>query len=367
MVAVNEVVVSPAGLAQAVKALFLQAGSHAREAAQVADQLVGANLAGHDSHGVGMAPRYIEVLKAGELRLNATPRVVLDAGAISVLDADVGLGQAAGHEAMRLAIAKAKKHGLSLTGLRNSHHLGRIGHWAEQCCDAGLISLHFVNVISKAVVAPFGGRDARLVTNPMAIGVPRSQAPSLVLDFATSKLAVGKVRVALNSGKTLPPGVLLDAAGEPTQDPAQLFVSPNGALLPFGDHKGSGLALMCEILGAAQIGGPVMTEDPTRRRIINNPLTIAIDPAFFAEHGALDEQITQLIDWVRASPPADPASGVQVAGEPETAMRRERAAGIPIDLQTWKQLEDAAALVGMSKETWRSHAGLDAPLPGEPP
>ncbi|MEO5698358.1 MAG: malate/lactate/ureidoglycolate dehydrogenase, partial [Burkholderiaceae bacterium] len=301
----SDVVVTPEALSRAVQALFLRAGSNAVEAALVADQLVGANLSGHDSHGVGMVPRYVEVLRAGELQLNAHPKAVLEAGAICVLDAGFGLGQTAGHDAMRVAIAAAKKHGLSLTGLRNSHHLGRIGHWAEQCAREDVISLHFVNVISNPVVAPFGGRDARLVTNPIAIGVPRASGEPLVLDFATSKLAVGKVRVALNIGKSLPPDVLLDAAGAPTLDPAALFTAPNGALLPFGDHKGSGLALMCEILGAALIGGPVMHQSPTSRRIVNNMLTIAIDPGFFDRQGAFDTAITQLIDWVRASPPAD--------------------------------------------------------------
>ncbi len=356
----NDVVVTPEALSQAVQALFRQAGSSAAEAVLVADQLVGANLSGHDSHGVGMVPRYIEVLRAGELKLNAHPTAVLEAGAICVLDAGLGLGQTAGHDAMLIAIAAAKTHGLSLTGLRNSHHLGRIGHWAEQCAREDVISLHFVNVVSNPVVAPFGGRDARLVTNPIAIGVPRANGKPLVLDFATSKLAVGKVRVALNTGKTLPSDVLLDAAGAPTRDPAALFTAPNGALLPFGDHKGSGLALMCEILGAALIGGPVMHQSTTSRCIINNMLTIAIDPAFFAQHGAFDTSITQLIDWVRASPPVDPATGVLVAGEPEAAARRERAAGITIDAQTWRQLEDAAVQVGMPPEDWRRHAGLPA-------
>ena len=345
-----DVIVSPHALSQAVQALFRQAGSHATEARLVADQLVGANLAGHDSHGVGMIPRYVEVLMAGGLHLNRTPDTVLDAGAITVLDGGMGLGQVAAFEAMRVAISKAGQHGLSLTGLRHSHHIGRIGHWAEQACAAGLVSLHFVNVISEPMVAPFGGSDARLVTNPVAIGVPRADADPLVLDFATSKLAVGKVRVALNTGHTLPPDVLLDARGQPTLDPADLFATPHGALLPFGDHKGSGLALMCEILGSALFGGPAMHAVPVGRQIVNNMLTIVIDPAVFEPQGRLDAQIDALLAWVRASPAADAAAPVQVAGEPEVRWRRLRARGIPIDPQTWQQLGDAARQVGLA--TW---------------
>ena len=357
-----DVILPPAALAKAIVALFRQAGSSETEARLVADQLVGANLAGHDSHGVGMVPLYVDVLMAGELQLNRVPDTVLDHGALTVLDAGVGLGQVAGQAAMQVAIDKARTHGISLTGLRNSHHIGRIGHWAEMACAAGMVSIHFVNVIAHPVVAPFGGSDARLVTNPIAIGVPRPRAEPLVLDFATSKLAVGKIRVALNTGKTLPPQVLLDAAGHPTRDPAALFDEPRGALLPFGDHKGSGLALMCEILGSALFGGPVMHGKPGRVRVINNMGTIVIDPAPLSAAGTLDAQIAQLLDWVRASPAGEPTEGaprgVQVAGEPETRARRARADGIPVDAETWRQLVAAAARVGLSANDWARAAGL---------
>jgi uncharacterized oxidoreductase len=352
------VTVAPPALVRAVQALFEQAGSDREEARLVAEQLVGANLAGHDSHGVGMVPAYVEILRAGELHLNRRPETVMSAGAITVLDGGMGLGQVAAHEAMRVAIAAARQHGLSLTGLRHSHHIGRIGHWAEQACAAGLVSLHFVNVISNPWVAPFGGTEARLATNPVAIGVPRQGADPLVLDFATSKYAVGKVRVALNTGQALPPDVLLDAHGRPTQDPAALFAMPHGALLPFGEHKGAGLALMCEILGSALFGGPVLTEVPTRRRIVNNMLTIAIDPSVFGRGAELDRQIDALVAWVRSARPADGAGGVLVAGEPEARARRERAGGIPVDVETWRQLTVAAGQVGIDAGTWARHAGL---------
>ena len=352
------VTVAPEALSSAVQALFRQAGSDATEARLVAEQLVGANLAGHDSLGVGMVPIYIDILQAGELHLNRHPQTVLQAGAMTVLDAGMGLGQVAAFEAMEVAIAQARRHGLSLTGLRNSHHIGRIGHWAEQCCGAGLVSLHFVNVISAPWVAPFGGTDARLATNPIAIGVPRPGAEPLLLDFATSKIAVGKARVALNRGDALPPDALLDAVGRPSRDPAALFAEPRGALLAFGEHKGSGLALMCEILGSALFGGPVMQGPPTRRCIVNNMLTIAIDPARLGDLGTLDAEIARLLDWVRAAPPVDPAVGVQVAGEPEMRARRQRAGGIAIDAQTWHQLSDAAARVGLDAATWKRRTGL---------
>jgi uncharacterized oxidoreductase len=346
--------IDPGRLAHAVQTLFRHAGSDDDEARLVAEQLVGANLAGHDSHGVGMVPRYVEVLKAGDLHLNRRPETVLQAGALTVLDAGLGLGQVAGFEAMKVAIAQARAHGVALTGLRMSHHLGRIGHWAEQACAAGLVSLHFVNVVSQPMVAPWGGSDARLVTNPVAIGVPRPGRDPLLLDFATSKLAVGKVRVAMNSGHTLPPGVLVGPDGASTSDPARLFEPPLAALMPFGDHKGSGLALMCELLGAALIGGPVLHAPPTSRRIVNNMLTITIDPARLAPAGAFDVEVDRLLAWVRASPPAQGVDAVIVAGEAESRARRERATGIAIDATTWQQLAAAAAQVGLGAAAWEA-------------
>ena len=347
-----EITIHPDRLLHAVQALFRQAGSQDGEAGLVARQLVGANLAGHDSHGVGMVPRYVEVLLAGDLYLNRRPEVVLQAGALTVLDGGLGLGQVAGFEAMQVAIEQARQHGVALTGLRNSHHLGRIGHWAEQACAAGLVSLHFVNVVSQPMVAPWGGSDARLVTNPVAIGVPRPGQPPLLLDFATSQQAVGKVRVAFNSGRSLPPGVLVGADGAPATDPARLFEPPLAALLPFGDHKGSGLALMCEVLGAALIGGPVLHAPPNSRRIVNNMLTITIDPAQLGTGSSLETEIDRLLAWVRASPPARGFSGIDVAGEAETRARSARAQGIAIDLTTWQQLADAAAAVGLDGASW---------------
>lgn len=362
--ATHSVSVRPEQLDAAVQALFLAAGSKEDEARLVAAQLVGANLAGHDSHGVGMVPRYVEVLGLGELHLNRRPEAVVDSGAIVVLDAGMGLGQVAGQVAMEVAIERARRHGIALVGLRNSHHLGRIGHWAEQCAAGGVVSLHFVNVISEPMVAAHGGRDARLVTNPIAIGVPMiaagaeaggdqaAAASPLVLDFATSRWAVGKVRVALNKGEALPPGVLLATDGTPAIDPAALFARPGGALLPFGEHKGSGLALMCELLGAALIGGPAMHGQATTRRIVNNMLTIAIDPGQVDPAGGLAAQARAVVDWVHASPPAEAGLPVMVAGEPERRARAARRDGIPIDAQTWQQLHAAADAVGLGAQAW---------------
>src|SRR5258706_5588901 len=179
---------------------------------------------------------------------------------------------------MEPALERAARRGVAVVGLQNSHHIGRIGHWAEQCVAAGYISMHYVNVISEPVVAPFGGRDARLVTNPFCVGVPVPGKDPILLDFATSRIAMAKVRVAMNRGEQLKPDTLLNHHGDPTTDPTTLFAEPHGAILPFGEHKGYGLAVICEILGGALSGGLTLHVKPASRQIINNMLSIVIDP-----------------------------------------------------------------------------------------
>lgn len=353
------VTVVAAALKAVVRAVVERAGSSEREARLVAEQLVEANLTGHDSHGVGMLPRYVEALGEGGLRTNQRLRVVNDAGALLMLDGNAGFGQVMAHDAMVLGIERAAQHGVAVLGLANSHHIGRIGHWAEQCVAAGLVSIHFVNVISKPVVAPFGGRDARFVTNPFCVGIPMPNGEPILLDFATSRIAMGKVRVALNKGEQVKPDTLLDAQGEPTTDPAALFATPSGAILTFGEHKGYGLAVVCEILGGALAGGHALHGRPTSRAIINNMLTFIVDPRRLGTAERLASEAMAFADWVRTSPPMHGVDRVRLAGEPERETRRERlASGIPIDATTWSQIIEAAAQLGLQRAAIQGLAGL---------
>ena len=344
------VTVAPARLRDAVQVIVGRGGSSEREAGLVAAQLVEANLTGHDSHGVGMLPRYVEALAEGGLRVDRQLSVVTDAGALLMLDGNAGYGQVMAFDAMRLGIERAAEHGVAVVGLANSHHIGRIGHWAEQCVAEGLVSIHFVNVISRPVVAPFGGRDARFVTNPFCVGIPVPRGEPILLDFATSRIAMGKVRVAFNKGEPVKPDTLLDANGEPTDDPGALFAEPGGAILPFGEHKGYGLAVVCEILGGALAGGSTLHGRPTRRSIINNMLTFIVDPRRLGTAERLAREAMAFADWVRASPPMAGVDRVRLAGDPEREWRRLRAAAIPIDTTTWEQIVAAAAQLGLAPD-----------------
>jgi uncharacterized oxidoreductase len=339
------VLVAPEALVAWGVEVFVALGCTPREASQVARGLVQANLYGHDSHGIGLVPQYVENVRAGHAVPGREPRVVVDAGAVVSLDGGKGFGQSIGERAMAIAIERARTHGCSVVGLSNTHHLGRIGQWGEQCALAGLVSVHFVNVRSRPLVAPWGGTDARVSTNPFCVAVPNSPHP-VVLDYATAAVALGKTRVAVDEGRAMHDGLLLDAAGQPTTDPRVMWEAPFGAILPFGEHKGWALSLMCEIVGGALSGGHAQ-DGGTRHPMLNNMTTFVADPARLGTAEALPREIAALAAWVRASPPAPGADPVSLPGEPERRMAQRRRDAIPLPPRTHAQLAGAAASLGL--------------------
>jgi uncharacterized oxidoreductase len=333
--------------------VFRALGSTDIEASQVARGLVLANLYGHDSHGIGLVPNYVENVRGGHAVPSRKPRIVTDAGSIVALDGDGGFGQVNGEAAMNLVIERVARHGSAVVGLANTHHLGRIGQWGEQCAAAGLVSVHFVNVRSRPIVAPWNGTDARVSTNPFCVAVPHQPHP-LVLDYATAAVALGKTRVAVDEGKPMADGMLLDHRGRPTNDPSVMFRDrERGAILPFAQHKGWALSVMCELLGGALTGGHVQDGVHTIP-FRNNMLTLAFDPARLGTATALGEEIERLAAWVRASPPGVTGEGVSLPGEPErrTASRRS-VEGIPMPLATLDALARTADALGVDS-FWRN-------------
>ena len=341
-----------APLTAAIEAIVLAGGSEPREARLVAENLVTANLLGHDSHGIGMVPRYVDALLEGGLAPNQHPRATLDTGALLALDGCKGYGQSIGHEATLMAIERAQRHGSCVMTLANAHHLGRIGHWAEMAVAKGLVSLHFVNVISHARVAPYGGGDARFGTNPVCIAIPLPGEPPFVLDMATSAVAQGKMRVAHNKREKVKPGLLIDDRGTPTDDPRYAVVPPLGAILPFGGYKGYGMALACELLGGALTGGGTWHYDEsTKQRVLNGMFALLVDPARLGTAEAFRSEARQFLDWLRKGRTAPGADKVRIAGEPEREMRaRREKEGIPVDDNTWKEIQKAGAKLGLAAQ-----------------
>ena len=344
----------------AVRLVVRGFGSSEAEVEAVAHNLIEANLTGHDSHGVGMLPRYTEAFLQGGLKPGAHVSTLMDGGAMLRLDGNAGFGQVIGREAMALGIERAQAGGSCIVALGNSHHLGRIGAWAEQCAAAGLVSLHFVNVISRAIVAPHGGGDARFGTNPFCAGVPLPGRPPVILDFATSMIAQGKTRVAHNKGELVAPGCLIDDHGQATTDPRYTVVPPFGALLTFGEHKGYGLALMCELLGGALAAGMTQrTDDASQRRVLNGMFSVLLDPARLAEPKQFETEALAFIEWVKASPPRDGLAPVSIAGDPERAWRARRTAeGVPVDATTWQEILAAGTQLGVDAAKVNAAAGL---------
>jgi uncharacterized oxidoreductase len=348
-------IIAADALTRFAQSIIAAAGSEEAEAKEVATHLVEANLKGHDSHGVGVIPGYVRYVHEGHLRPNQHAKLVSEAGPIAVFDGQMGYGQVTAREATEWAIAKAKSIGAGIAALRNTHHVARVGTYGELAAASGLVSIHFVNVmLAPGRVAPFGGMVGRFGTNPVCITFPAPKdsegggKPPVVLDFATSRVAAGKLRVAMNEGKKLPPGYLIDAQGNESTDPA-VFYRANGAMLPFGEHKGSGLALACELMAGVLTGGGAMQAEFPNHGIKNGMFSIVLDPARFGDTGWMDREMATMISWVKSSPPRPGVDEVLIAGEPERKSREKRLkSGIPVDATTWKELVGAAQAAGVS-------------------
>ncbi len=356
----HEVHIHAQQLVRAGATIFEASGSSSEEAQKVASRLVDANLAGHDSHGVIRIPQYIDAVKAGTLQPNQQANVVADSGAVVVLDGQFGYGQIVGEQAIDAAIAKARLHGIGMATLRNSGHLGRIGDWAARAAAEGMTSLNFVNAIGhQPLVVPHGGAEPRGSTNPIAIGMPVEGDEPVILDFATSAVAEGKVRVARNKGTYLPPECLLDADGNPTTDPNTLYGDPRSHLLPFGGavtgHKGGGLWLMADLLAGGLSAGGCARQPDGNPRLCSNMLSIVINPENFSDQSALGTEVKRYLAFIKGARPRDPKKPVMLPGDPERIAREDRlAGGINVDPETWLQIVNAGEGVGVAADTLES-------------
>ncbi|MGH7153701.1 MAG: malate/lactate/ureidoglycolate dehydrogenase [Acetobacteraceae bacterium] len=323
-------------------------GSDAAETMEVADHLVRANLAGHDSHGVGMLPTYERLLQSGLLIPNQTLETVLDFGALLVLDARRGFGQRMAAEAVRRAMARARDLGACILGLRNSAHIGRVGTYGELATHAGMAFIGYVNVADHSdIAAPWGAGEPRLSTNPFVTAVPSAEGPML-LDMATTTIAMGKARIARNKGVPVPDDSLLDGEGRPTTDPTRFIDDRVGAMLTFGRHKGSGLAVMCEIMAGAVAGGQHAGEH-AEGGILNSMFAVLIDLARIGDPAAIGTAVEAIKAHIRSARPAAGFNEILLPGEPERRSAADRATGIPVDDRTWEQICEAASRLGITR------------------
>ena len=327
--------------------VFASAGARTEDAAVVADSLVGANLAGHDSHGVLRIPEYVRWMEQKLVNLDAELQVVLENDGFVLVDGQWGFGQVMGRRTAEIAIRKAAQSGAVTVSGRNFCHLGRVGEYPEIIAGRGMASVMFVNTHGGGkLVAPYGGIERRLSANPISVGIPvRSGAP-IVVDISTCAIAEGKVRTMLNGGRSVPPGSVIDANGNASTDPAALYGPPQGALLPFGGHKGFALGLVADILAGAISGAGCSR--PDANRIGNSFLITVIDIDHVRGRAEFDEDVRQLVQYVKSSKTAPGVSEILVPGEPEARERERREKeGIRIDEETWRQIAETAAKYGV--------------------
>jgi len=330
-----------------VSEILHAAGAPTEHARVVAASLVESNLAGHDSHGVIRTMQYVRNIEEGRIDPVARPAVARETGAVSMVDGRLAFGQVAARFAMELTLDNADKHGIAATGLYHSGHIGRLGEWAQMATERGQIGL-LCNSGSNfgGIVAPFGGSKRQFSTNPISAAVPVAGREPVVVDFATSTVAEGKVRVANNSGKSIPEGWVQDSQGRPTTNPADLY--DGGVLLPAAGHKGYGLALLVDFLAGSLINaGLPGTEEGTSGSF--NVLFIALKIDAFSPLEAFLDTSAALCADVKANPPAAGFEEVLLPGEPEQRSAAKRSAeGIPIDEGTWNQMVDKAQEFGLS-------------------
>jgi hydroxycarboxylate dehydrogenase B len=351
------VLVDAAKLTAFVADIFAALGSSQEEATRVGRCLVNANLTGHDSHGVARVPRYAAWRRDGLIVADQTVKRVVDIPVLAILDGQFGFGQTIAPQAVSLGIEKCRAHGLSAIGLRHSGHVGRVGEWAEMAAEQGIVSVHFVNVAGSVLVAPFGGIDRRFSTAPVCIGMPRAAGLPVILDFATSLVAEGKVLVASQGGKALPADALVSAEGRASGDPRELYgdydpasgirdhKKGRGALRAFGDHKGSGLALMCELLGGALTGNGA--SDP-EKRWSQGMFSFYVDPQRIDPEQLLPAELSRFLAYVKNARPIDANEPVLLPGEPEARRRAERLkSGIPLTEETRDALHVTGRSVGL--------------------
>ena len=335
--------------------LFEAAGCRPEDAEVVVDHLVESNVFGHDSHGAIRFVEYVRGIREGLYRAATSPKVVKDRPCAAVVDGQGALGPIGASLATNLAIQKARTQGVASVALRNTCHIGRVGAYPLMAARQGLIGQIFVNAGHHGVwVAPYGGTEGRLSTNPIAFAAPRRDDEPIMLDMTTSVAAIGKVWVADHRGEALPEGWIIDSKGRPSTDPKALLSEPYGAILPMGGsvgYKGYGLALMMEVLGGALSGqGCAIGE---REVVSNGVLITCYHIEHFVDIDSYYDEVESVIRHIRSSRPAPGFDRILLPGELEFAGAREKQRdGIDIDDTTWRKICVEARDVGLEPEKW---------------
>jgi L-2-hydroxycarboxylate dehydrogenase (NAD+) len=323
-----------------VRDIFRSYGLSWEDAEAIADHLVLANLRGVDSHGVVRVRYYVEGIERGLIKPCGNVSQVRDWGSIVVLDGDGCLGIPAALRASRLAVDRARVHGVSIISVSNLGHVGMLAYYTIHIAGEGLIGFAMAN--SPAIVAPYGGSQPVFGTNPISIAFPTKSSP-VVIDMATSAVAHFRVVLASRRGGEIPWGVAIDSDGRITRDPGRVH-----ALLPFGGYKGYALSLAIEILAGILAGKMLSIDIPRHPSTQGGLLIMAIDPGRFVDRGLYLDMIDRLIGVIKSTPTAEGHGEILIPGEPEEREYRRRSReGLDLDKETLEMLVDIARSRGV--------------------
>ena len=339
--------------------LFEAAGVTAADASTVVDHLVESSLFGHDSHGTIRFYEYVNKILDGDFNPQGRPDIVRAHGSTAVVDGGGALGQVGANLAIDLAVEKAREYGVGAVSLRNTCHIGRIGAYPLKAARQGFLGLACVNAGRLGYqIAPFGGIDGKISTNPLAFAAPRPDSEPFLMDITTSITAEGKIRLARNRGQRLPEGWIIDQEGRPSTDPEVMYGEKIGAILPLGGpsgHKGYAMGLQMEIMGG------ILSEEGcangSRIFTSNGVLFTVYDPLSFIDQETYDREMKDLVSHVKSSRLQTGFDEILIPGELEfrnAAKRSEE--GIPIDDKTWEQIGEVARKVGLDPQPWEGEA-----------
>ena len=328
--------------------VFLSCGMVHKDAAIVADSLVQANLRGVDSHGVARVGIYVKRLEMGLVNPRPNVEVVREGAGTLLVDGDNGMGQVVGVRAIDLGLDKAKESGGVSVGVRRSNHYGAGAYYVQRAVARDTIAFAYSN--APPTMAPWGGVDPYVGTNPYAYGVPAGEHRPVILDMATSIVARGKIILAAERGEPIPEGWAIDEEGNPTTDAQDAL---RGSVLPFGGPKGYALSLMIDIMAGALTGAGFGPRVNSLYDNFDEPQDVGaffqlIDIGQFADPAAFKANIDQIIEEIKSSRRAEGTEEIFLPGEIEFRMERERkVSGIPVGAETVAELREVGRSCGV--------------------
>jgi uncharacterized oxidoreductase len=336
--------------------VFSACGASPQETEILKHELIESSLMGIDTHGVVLLSQYVYEVQDNTIRPGAPFTILSETASTAVVDCGFNFGLVSAKRIADLVIEKARSVHLASVVSQRTHHVARLGSHVQKLADKGFIGLGYVTASTqyghRPLVAPWGGREGRFGTNPLAYAVPTRNLP-IVFDMSTAMTSQGRVRACIRKGQPLPEGYIQDGAGRPTTDPKDLYGPPPGSILPFGfglGHKGYGLALLTEIM-AGTLAGRAVDRNDLQDHYSNQLCLIALDPEGFCGREEFYNLVDELSRYITSTPPAPPFNEVVLPGMLERMTREKRLRdGIPIDDQGWEHMKKAAALVGVEIE-----------------